>query len=58
MTVLQVVRGTPTDEELAALVLALLAGPRPATQRPHSGWLASARAPRVTPEVPRAWRRG
>ncbi len=43
--VITVVRGAPTDEELAAVVLVLSAGSRgrsPA-ERPRSGWSAYAR---------------
>ena len=57
---LSVVRGNPTDEELAALVMVLAmrsGGPASAPERPTSGWSAywrTVRAP-VTPG-PNAWR--
>jgi hypothetical protein len=59
---LRVLRGEPTDEELAALVVALLARGAPATAPgaeagPPSGWrdrTATLRAP--LPAGPGAWR--
>jgi hypothetical protein len=37
--VIRVVRGSPTDEEVAAVVVALLRGPAtPARPEPVSGW--------------------
>ncbi len=58
----RVVRGTPTDVELAALSVVLAARARPgeAPPKPRSGpsaWAASVRGPRRTgPPGPGAWR--
>lgn len=63
--VLRVVRGRPSDEELAALVTALAtraaayaAAARHATEQPRSVWADPARRLRVPlPHGPDAWRR-
>ncbi|MEV6690088.1 acyl-CoA carboxylase subunit epsilon [Micromonospora sp. NPDC051196] len=57
---LRIVRGVPTAEELAALVGAIVARPRPAaepTPAPASSWARSGR-PRSTGHLPGpgAWR--
>jgi hypothetical protein len=59
MTTLRVVKGTPDDDELAAIVAALLvvAGRRPEKPRPArpAGWRA-ALPPGPPPRGPGAWR--
>jgi hypothetical protein len=59
--VLRVVRGTPSDEELAALVVVLQSRPGTSDAPPPtgpSGWTTSARGGRwLPPPGPEAWQR-
>jgi hypothetical protein len=59
---LRIIRGTPTDEELAALIAVLVIGARRAGARnqddrgaPRSRWRASALPATGWPVGPRAW---